>query len=237
MRSSFLAVTATIERVFQESRARRCPTSRAIDPVRVALRVICAAVVIGACSPSNSTLTVDGVRLVPADPGLHGSCLRAAKAGGFAVPCPRLILEHRQPTAESCLAEDEPYAGGKDCLEDSAAGNPTAPSRRDAFVFIQNDIVASDVIHLFVVGVKDDSRLAPFRAGCVGPETTEVGPALDGQPSEWVMCPGGNAMNSGHVLLRWHRDGVIYAISLHYQTERNREIELAIARAIEYIGP
>jgi hypothetical protein len=204
----------------------------------VAVGVIFAAFFIGACSQPSPTVTVEGVRLVAADPGLRGSCVRAAKAGGFVVPCPRLILAHRAPAGEVCPDQDRfEYTGGKDCLEDSAAGNPTAPSRRDAFVFIQNDIVASDVIHLYVVGVKDDSRLAPFRTGCVGPETTEAGPALAGQPSEWVMCPGGNAMNSGHVLLRWHREGVIYAISLHYQTERNREIELAIAHGIEYIGP
>jgi hypothetical protein len=153
------------------------------------------------------------------------------------VPCPRLILQHRAPLGEGCREQDEPDAGGMDCLEDSAAGNPTLPSRRDAFVYVQNDIVASDVIHLFVVGVTYDSRLAPFRTGCVGQESVRPGPALDSIPTEWVECPGGNAMNSGHVLLRWRKNGVIYAVSTHYQTERNREVELAIARAIEYVGP
>src|SRR5438046_2757210 len=101
MDTSSLAVAMTIERMFQGSRAWLCSALSAIDRVRIALGVICAVVVIGACSSSNTTVTVEGVRLVPADPGLRGSCVRAAKAGGFVVPCPRLILEHRQAAAES----------------------------------------------------------------------------------------------------------------------------------------
>src|SRR5207248_6187223 len=34
---------------------------------------------------------VDGVYLVPTDPGLAASCRRAARALGFPVPCPRLL--------------------------------------------------------------------------------------------------------------------------------------------------
>jgi hypothetical protein len=198
-------------------------------------------VVLAGCTSASpaptSAVQVAGVRLVPAEPVLRASCVRAAAAGGFAVPCPRLIIEHRQPVGESCPDQDRPYAGGKDCLEDSAAGSPTAPSRRDAFTYSQNDLAVPDALHLFVVGVREDSRLAPFRTGCVGQETAEPGPALDGIATEWVQCPEGGAMNSGHVLLRWHKDGVIYAVSLHYHTERNRQVELAIARAIEYVAP
>ena len=178
------------------------------------------------------------MRLVPAETSLRASCVRAAREGGFAVPCPRLVIEHRATAGEGCPEQDrDPHAGGKDCLEDSAAGDPTLPSRRDAFVYVQNDLAISDALHLYVVGVKEDSRLAPFRTGCVGPESVEAGPIIDDVPAEWVQCPGGNAMNSGHILLRWHKHSVIYAVSLHYSTDRNREIELAIARALEFVAP
>ena len=44
-------------------------------------------------------------------------------------------------------------------------------------------------------------------------------------------------MNSGHVLLRWARGDVVYAVSLHGHTQVNRDVELAIARNIEYVAP
>ncbi len=181
---------------------------------------------------------VAGILLVAAEPSLRASCSRAAALGGFAVPCPRLIIEHRQPVGEGCPDQDRPYAGGKDCLEDSAAGNPSGPSRRDALTYLQNDIVFPGAVHLWVVGVEEDSRLAPFRSGCVpGPEVAEPGPDLSGSATTWVECPDGSAMNSGHVLLRWARAGVIYAVSLHGHTSIDREVEVAIARNIEYVAP
>ncbi len=53
----------------------------------------------------------------------------------------------------------------------------------------------------------------------------------------WVECGDGSSMNSGHVLLRWTKGGVIYAVSLHGHTSVNRDVELAIALSIEYLDP
>jgi hypothetical protein len=39
------------------------------------------------------------------------------------------------------------------------------------------------------------------------------------------------------VLLRWKRGDVLYVVSLHGHTGVNREVELAIARAIDYVTP
>jgi hypothetical protein len=41
----------------------------------------------------------------------------------------------------------------------------------------------------------------------------------------------------GHVLLRWTRGGVIYAVSLHGHSSVNREVELDIAQHIDYVAP
>jgi hypothetical protein len=185
----------------------------------------------------HGAVRVAGVLLVPAETSLEESCTRAAAAGGFTVPCPRLIIQHRAALGEGCPTEDHPYAGGTDCLEDSAAGVPTAPSRRDTFTYVQNDIVLDGGLHLFIVGVRSDSRLASFRTGCVGSERSEPGPALEGLSTTWIECPDGSSMNSGHVLLRWAKGDVIYAVSLHGHTSVNREVELAIARGIKYIEP
>jgi hypothetical protein len=199
------------------------------------LLVACASA--GPSTPSGG-VRVSGVLLVPAEPSLRESCLRAAAVGGFVVPCPRLILEHRRPVGESCPESDfNARAGGKDCLEDSAVVSPSLPSRRDAFTYVQNDIVLDGGLHLFVVGVKEDSPLAALRSGCIGPESTEAGSPMDGAATTWVECPDSGGMHAGHVLLRWTRGGVIYAVSLHGHTAINRQVELAIARSIEYVAP
>ncbi len=219
--------------------------SRYVAPSTIRILLVgLAGVLVVACGSARpqpappSRLRVASVLLVPAEPTLRASCVRAAAVGGFPVPCPRLIIEHRAPKGESCPDHDiTPLSGGKDCLEDSRAGNPALPARRDAFTYAQNDIVFPGALHLFVVGVKADSRLAPVRAGCPGPETNERGPGLDGITTTWVECPDGSAMNSGHVLLRWTRGGVIYAVSLHGHNSVNREVELAIAQHIDYVAP
>ncbi len=181
---------------------------------------------------------VAGVSLVPADPSLRESCVRAAVVGGFEVPCPQLIIDHHTPKGDLCPDQDRyPNAGGKDCLEDSAGGDANVPSRRDAFLYVQNDLIFPGALHLFVIGVKADSRLASLRTDCVGPETVEPGPDLDGISTVWIACTGGHGMNSDHLILRWERHEVIYAVSLHGHTDVNRAVEVAIARNIEYVGP
>jgi hypothetical protein len=204
-------------------------------------------VLVAACSAQDAPNTaptvpgsakVAGVLLVPAESSLREACARAAAAGGFTVPCPLLIIQHRASVGEGCPTKDLAFAGGKDCLEDSAAGSSTAPSRRDAFTYIQNDIVLDGGLHLFIVGVRSDSRLARFRTACAGPERSEPGPALAGVPTSWIECSDeGGSMHSGHVLLRWSKSDVIYAVSLHGHTSTNRDVELAIANEIEYIDP
>ena len=195
-----------------------------------------------ACSPAplgnapSSSVRVSGVLLVAADPALRAACVRAAHAGGFEVPCPRLVIEHRGAIGEAC--PEEPLSPLRDCLEDSAPSDPK-PHVRDSFVYIQNDLVLDGALHLFVVGIKSDSLLRPFRVGCGdAAESASSGPDLLGLGTTWVECAGeASGMNSGHVLLRWSRGDVIYAVSLHGHTQVNRDVELAIARNIEYVGP
>lgn len=104
---------------------------------------------------------------------------------------------------------------------------------------MQTDIVLTGALHLFVFGVKRDSRLLSFRAGCGGLDgATSAGPDVSGSAGSWIECGvDASGVNSGHVLLRWSRGDVVYAVSLHGHTQINRDVELAIAENIEYIGP
>ncbi len=217
----------------------------------IALRLTLLAGLLASCtstipakpSQTSGSVTIDGVQLVAADQALTDACGRAARVVRFAVPCPGLLIAHREPV--SCPTVDiNVWAGGKDCVENSAAGNPNdATGRLDTFTFQQSDMVlppdyvgtATAANHMWIVGVRNDSKLAFVRSGCVG-EETRAGPVLLDGPSTWVDCPAAaSGMHAGHRLLRWQKDGVTYVVSLHGQTSINERIELELARHLVFV--
>lgn len=182
------------------------------------------------------------IYLAPPPSSLEEACHRAALKLGFAVPCPGLVVMYL--IAPGCPSEDlSPKAGGQNCVENSAAGNPGAPDYYDTFTFQQNDMAlpptyvgtASAAGHLWVIGVRDESTLFRFRTGCDDAGLTEPGPTLLGRPSTWVECRNGNTMHSGHTLLRWQIGGITYVVSLHGHSSVNREIIIAIAEHLAYV--
>jgi hypothetical protein len=52
-----------------------------------------------------------------------------------------------------------------------------------------------------------------------------------------VRCPVGLPPNGGHLLLRWTHFGNNYAVSLHGDTQANRDLLIAIAGAVFYVSP
>ena len=194
--------------------------------------------------PPGGVLTEDGIYLVAADASLHAACVRAAAVARFAIPCPGLVPMHRAPV--SCPTKDTaPNAGGTDCLENSGAGQPGG--KLDAFTYEQSDMVLPETYvgtapganHIWIIGVKADSKLAPLRANCAPPGAETKGPTINERPSVWLECPDGSSMHAGHTVLRWlgDRDDVIYAVSLHGYGPVDRRIALALANAIVLVGP
>ena len=194
---------------------------------------------------SPSSESIEGVALVDTDAMLREACGRAANTLHFTVPCPGLIPLPKTPVG--CRTTDiSELVGGKDCTENSGAG--VAPKGiLDIFTFLEPDMVLPPTYvgtgpganHLFVVGVRDDSKLVAFRSGCAGePETTRPGPLVFGAQASWVDCPPeGSGMHSGHRLLRWAADHVIYVVSLHGQTAVNERLELYIATHLVMVAP
>jgi len=69
---------------------------------------------------------------------------------------------------------------------------------------------------------------APDTQSCTGARaggTVQV----RGHRGQWITCPQGSELNSGHVILVWMQKGVRYGVSLHGDTELNRRLALAIA--------
>jgi hypothetical protein len=192
--------------------------------------------------PPGGILLDEGIYLLPPDALLHAACVRAAAVVHFPVPCPGLIPMHR--AAVSCPTQDYgTNTGGTDCVENSGAGLPGGTL--DTFTFAQSDMVlpetyvgiASGTNHIFIIGVRADSRLAAFRASCGTPVAEVAGPAVFGHPSSWLECPAGGSMHSGHTLLRWSGGPVVYAISLHGYGARNRQIAQTLADAVDLVSP
>jgi hypothetical protein len=193
--------------------------------------------------PPGGVLTDDAIYLVAADQALHATCVRAAALARFAIPCPGLVPMHR--AAVNCpTRETAPNAGGPDCLE-SAAGS--SGGRVDAFIYGQSDMVLPDTYvgtapsesHIWIIGVRADSTLAPPRASCATSVPEVPGPEIFDRPSVWLECPDGTSLHSGHTVLRWSgdREDVLYAVSLHGYGPAPRRIALALANAIVLVGP
>lgn len=53
----------------------------------------------------------------------------------------------------------------------------------------------------------------------------------------WVICPENKnpPQDSGHLMLQWAEAGMTYAVSLHTDTQANRELAVAIARNLDFV--
>ena len=80
---------------------------------------------------------------------------------------------------------------------------------------------------------------AKIRQGYVGcPDGTASGTTrVGGHAAVWVVCPSGSSLDAGHVLLRWPRDGWLYAVSLHTDTAVNRNLLRRIAASMAVVQP
>jgi hypothetical protein len=57
------------------------------------------------------------------------------------------------------------------------------------------------------------------------------------ETADLVRCPVGPPPHSGHLLLRWTRQGFNYAVSLHGDSPVNRDLLILIAERVYYVAP
>jgi hypothetical protein len=84
--------------------------------------------------------------------------------------------------------------------------------------------------HLFVFALRGPVGPNDF-GGCPGGRV--IGRTnVSGQRAVVMTCvPGGDSMNSGHVLVRWRIHGVTYEVSLHHPSAVNRRVAEAVAKS------
>jgi hypothetical protein len=178
----------------------------------------------------TTSANVSGVALVKPRSDVSTYCQEAADRLNRPILCPSLLpadpyLPENQPCGV-CLRQgyfliDEVFQGPP-----SYVGMPTAGGS------------TSGVGHLNIWssprGTIDTAGL-----GCV----TKGGPTgtidLDGTNARWIACPAGRdpPQDSGHIVLQWSDEGIVYAVSVHTDTPVNRRLALFIAEHLVCVEP
>jgi hypothetical protein len=168
-------------------------------------------------------LLLHGIYLVPAAPYMRRFCVAAARTAHIAVPCPGLVPDH--PSAVPVCA-------------------PVTECTGDGFVYFPeaSPPVPSDYVgdsrgsmHLWFVGF----RTGRFQDEPCRPEDVVGRSAVTirGRPGEFVTCTPGQSTHSGHVVAVWEEEGTVCEVSLHTDSQTNRDLDVAMAEGIVMVPP
>jgi hypothetical protein len=163
-------------------------------------------------------LLIDGVYLVRPSHSLNALCVSAARVTGLAVPCPTLIPG--TPDDTFCAVGAFCHIPGAFVLEGTFTAPPTYHG------------VQPGGGHLWIIAYDKRSGIWPkdtLQGGTVIGATH-----VDPYRASFVSFPEGSNLNSGHVALIWHQDGVTYAVSLHGHTRLNQRLDLLIAQHLRF---
>lgn len=168
-------------------------------------------------------LLLHGIYLVPAAPYMRRFCVAAARTAHIAVPCPGLVPD--DPSAVPVCA-------------------PVTECTGDGFVYFPeaSPPVPSDYVgdsrgsmHLWFVGF----RTGRFQDEPCRPEDVVGRSAVTirGRPGEFVTCTPGQSTHSGHVVAVWEEEGTVCEVSLHTDSQTNRDLDVAMAEGIVMVPP
>jgi hypothetical protein len=154
---------------------------------------------------------VGGIYLVAATRDLRARCRSADRQLSFVAPCPELVPSRIAWGCKPCLMANSFVLEGEADAPQDYRGK-----------FEEN------AIH-FVVAASRDRNASPLT--CIGGSAQgelEVGD----RRVELLRCPDGSTLHSGHLLARWERSGVQYAVSLHGSDTRNRALLPVLVAAV-----
>jgi hypothetical protein len=58
-----------------------------------------------------------------------------------------------------------------------------------------------------------------------------------GRHAQWIRCPIGSELDSGHVVLQWEVHGVHYGVSAHTDDATNRQLIVDVVSSLEMVAP
>ena len=159
----------------------------------------------------------DTVHLVPAPTALVRGCTDAARHLEVAVQCPTRVPRGWRPRV--CAGCNGTF---------SATGWFPAPR---AYVGQPGEATGH-----FTVWAAPPRRIQQGYVGCVRGRALQR-TRVRGVTMTFVTCPPGSSLDSGHVLLRWSREGWLRALSLHGNTRLNRLLLLRMAATLTTHSP
>lgn len=179
------------------------------------------------------------VRLVTTRPAVLRFCQIGANQLGRPVPCPTLVPAHPlSPDTELCVGADT-QLGGPGCFRGGAFLMQEVFVGPDSYEgLVANDGSVSNIGHMNIWS-SEPTIVGEAGLGCRG-HGEEVGKTVvRGHPGVWVSCPENRLppQDSGHVMLQWLDDGILYTVSLHRDSAANRLLTLAIARHLVLVHP
>jgi len=180
---------------------------------------------------------VAGVQLVEVGTDIRNYCQIAANQLGRPVPCPSLLPAHPiVPNTELCTGRDQ-RLGGPGCFRAGAFLMQEVFRGPVTYIGIADtDGSTSNIGHLNIWS-SPEGHVHAAGLGCVD-RGRMVGTAeVLGHSAVWITCPENTnpPQDSGHIMLQWTEDGTVYAVTLHTDTQVNRELAVAIARNLELV--
>jgi hypothetical protein len=182
-----------------------------------------------ALAEPHGTVIVDGVYLVPTGAAAIRQCRAAARALRFAVPCPALAPTIGGAPLQTLTCQDI-YG----CVAD-----------RKTFYFEENGFVAPPAYqgaapgsgHVVILAERVAApALGSRELFCLGRPAIRMA-AIGPSRAAFAACPQGNALTSGHLMLRWVDRGILAGVSFHGVSPANFALALAVARHLAWITP
>ena len=158
------------------------------------------------------------IALAPSPAVLRTGCLRAARRLNVPIYCPTSVPAGWSP-AHLCSGCNVTFSATG--WFPAPAGYVSQPGEKTGHFTVWAAPLAK--VREGYVGCVNGTRSRPTRVG--------------GHAAVWVVCPPGSTLDGGHVLLRWSRDGWLYAVSLHADTAVNRSLLRQIAARMTVVKP
>ena len=181
---------------------------------------------------TDSTI-VSGIRFVSVEADVEAECASDAQELGWAVPCPSVLPGVSDPDwcGGSCV-----YTGGEPpipmfylSVDDFPGPDPDGPNTVRHLVFVAFPRGAETVLD---PPCPDAEPLPPLSTTLGDLEMFRCG---DGLQDEGRIFHG-EGINRNHDVVRWYRDGIAYAVSLHQSGLDTREVLRRVAEGIEHVS-
>ena len=163
---------------------------------------------------------------------LRPTCRQGARAGGFAVPCPRFTPNPVYDFA-GCQTVADCYTPGRFVMEGEFHGPPSY--RGKPWVdcrYPGRCRPADNAGHAFIFAA--DAKHAREIECCRGRDAGSAG-KVHSRAARWLRFASGLGINRNHIMIVWHERGVTCAVSVYGDNVTNRRLARLLANWTTFV--